>query len=466
MGMTDNQKSITYLPLDRIRVSPANPNAHSDTKIKTLANNIARFGILNPISVIEQEPGLYEIVAGECRFLAYFDLDKRDPTSGKWGRIPAIILEDSDEFSTWGRRLSENRLRSSNWIAECISLDGMRTEIPKSELAELFGLSIRRIEKMIEIGRIPTIRDLSGRPRAAQVEAQEVRSPDPSSDALSEPVISLKHAIDHLLPLRVQVDRQANTPIWDYTQVNECIRRLTTGELKSDELPLYSADCREAIGKAKAKAEKQIDPQTTEQLRKLNTKINNMAAYNETLKRSNDDLQADRESLKKTVAGLNNRLKEVETARTASLNEEIQRSVEEKLQQERDVILNQAKVQAQQEFQENWTDLVKEKRAFEEYEQAIHTKERELKEWEKLIDHSKRSMDRDARQRMLDAIDGLVDAVTSLRKNWGLLSQPVFEDWIDHMKAAQIMYQKLYDKCNTGNTGRTGNDDKTKEIQE
>ncbi len=451
MNVPNEQKSITYLPLNSIRVSPDNPNSHSETKITILANNIARFGLLNPISVVEQEPGVYEIVAGEGRYLAYVELDQQDPTSGKWNSIPAIILAVSDEFSTWGRRLGENRVRSFNWVAECVSLAGMKADgVSKAELSQLFGLAEKRIERMIQVGRIPNLQDLGPNLRAPG-------GPKVIDLGVTiEPLITLKEAINFLLPLRLQTGRESrpgNVPLWDYSEVQACIAALVSGQLKPEDLPLYSADRREVIGKAKAKAEgaDQQDPQESrhdaEQLAKLSTKINNMAAFTETIKKSNETLQRDREALKAEVTKLSKTVKELQSARAEGSSNEIQRLVEEKLQQERQKIRDEARAEAQKEIRQNWTELGDEKKVFETYEQSIHTKEAELKEWEKLIDHGRRSMDREPRARMLDAVDGLLAAVASLRKNWERLSGPDFEAWIEHMKAAQDTYHELYEKC-------------------
>jgi hypothetical protein len=442
MNSTDERQAIVYIPLNQIRVSPDNPNSHSDQKIRTLANNIQRFGLLNPITVAEQESELYKIVAGEGRFLAYMDLDKRD-SSGRWGTIPSIILKDSDEFLTWGRRLSENRLRSFNWIAECISLAGMKADgVSKAELGELFGLSEKRIERMIELGKIPRIQDLVHRVGAA-------RGPH-LSESDNEATISLRAATDYILPLRIQVDRKGNTPIWDYSEVDECIKKLLSGEIKPDELPLYSADRREAIGKAKAQTE--VESQTSEPAVnsriRAESKISILSNQIETLVAKNNALEADRESLKQDLTGLNKKLYEVNAGGSEgkSIRDEVNRLVEERLELEQEKMRKQAKTDAEDELRRHWKDLQDEKRFFEKCQQSVNEKEHELRDWEKLIDHDKRSLDREARQRILDAIDGLVDALASLRKNWESLSKPDFENCIEHMNETQRMFRMLLPK--------------------
>lgn len=270
MGTNNEQNSIVYLPLDHIKASPDNPNTHSEMKIQTLANNIRRFGLLNPISVhrCEGSDDCYEIVAGEGRLGAYGVLDKEEP-SGRWKSIASIILEENDEFSIWGRRLSENRIRSFNWIAECVSLAGMKADgVTKEELSQLFGLSEKRIKRMIELGKIDSIQNLVPKVGAA-------RGPH-FSDLANEPIIALRAATDYLLPLRIQIERNGNIPIWDYREVDECINKLATGEIKPDEVPLYSADRREAIGKAKAKTETETpQPESGDDKTRLSLMIEN-----------------------------------------------------------------------------------------------------------------------------------------------------------------------------------------------
>lgn len=229
---------IDRVSLESISPHPDNPNTHSSEFIGTLAANIRRFGLINPIMLMgdPDQEGRYIIVGGEGRFRAvqllheqYLDED--------WETIAAIVVEESDDFNTWGRRLSENKLRTFNWIAEAIELASMKTDgISTSELAALFGYSETHMKTLTAIGNIPGLKSLA---------------PAGAKDSGAEFTVRLVR--DFILPLRIksgQEQAQGNVPIWDYSEVSLCIDRLVSGEVTPSDLPSYSADVRERIGKA------------------------------------------------------------------------------------------------------------------------------------------------------------------------------------------------------------------------
>lgn len=242
--MSSQNKQIIYIPLDRIEPHADNPNVHSEENVQTLALNIREFGLLHPIGVVSKalDRG-YTIVIGEGRFNAFQLLNQQWPGEGG-DSIPAIVLEESDDYSVWGRRLSENRLRSFNWVGECIELTNMKEDgKSRTELAKLFGYSEDHIGHITAIGEIPGIEKVAGAAPATQVALRDIEK--------------------YVLPLSIQTARQGNVPVWDYSEVTTCIEKLATGELRREDLPAHSAERREAIGKAKAeKVEKPDSPET------------------------------------------------------------------------------------------------------------------------------------------------------------------------------------------------------------
>ena len=233
--------------LDSIKPNIDNPNPHSDEKIATLAANIAEFGLIHPIMVkeVNVEGGKskeYEIIAGHGRYRAFRELWKQAKSqkqTNQWSSIPCVVVYDTSEYKDWGRRLSENKLRSFNWAAEAIELAGMRGHGKTArELAELFGYQPNALNNMAALGFIPGLSKLFGKSEIYQ-----------NSDCL----ISSVEARQYILPLRVwpssvpKNDKELDFTLYDYSECTKVIDLLVAGKLKREDLSTYSADRREAI---------------------------------------------------------------------------------------------------------------------------------------------------------------------------------------------------------------------------
>jgi len=125
----------------------------------------------------------------------------------------AVVINDQTEFGAWGRRLSENKLRSFNWQAECVCFARMRAEGRDwKQIAEVFGLTSQaEVLHRVAIGSLPGIENV----------------------VLTHNV-SLDEAIRYLLPLRVETGRSpddGNQRVYDYSEVTACIDKLMSGEL-------------------------------------------------------------------------------------------------------------------------------------------------------------------------------------------------------------------------------------------
>lgn len=74
-----------------------------------LAASIHLHGLANPVTVVAQDEGTYQLETGERRLLAYSLLDSSPPgfVEGEWGAIPARIVEERD---IW-RQAAENCAR-------------------------------------------------------------------------------------------------------------------------------------------------------------------------------------------------------------------------------------------------------------------------------------------------------------------------------------------------------------------
>jgi len=226
------------ISLDSIYPCSDNPNSHSESKIATLAANIREFGLINPITVKPTGKGkTFEIVTGHGRFTAF---KKLSVESDEWASIPCVIVMDSSDYNDWGRRLSENKIRSFNWVAECIELAGMRNHGKSAvELAEIFGYDEKHLRDLAALGFIPDLVKLFGTDNPSQ-----------------EPIISVFDARRYLLPLRIwpadipKNDKALDYSLYDYSEVTAAIDGLVSGRIKPDELGEYSAQRREAISAA------------------------------------------------------------------------------------------------------------------------------------------------------------------------------------------------------------------------
>lgn len=93
------------IPLDQIKVSAFNTRKDmsagtEDADIDGLANSIRDWGLLSPITVRVTADGLYDLVAGQRRYLAYQRLGR--------STIPAIINGDLDDTGATVVSLVEN----------------------------------------------------------------------------------------------------------------------------------------------------------------------------------------------------------------------------------------------------------------------------------------------------------------------------------------------------------------------
>jgi ParB/RepB/Spo0J family partition protein len=252
--MGESNMKIQYIEIEKIRFNPENPNPHSEEKIKTLAANIKEFGLLHPITVKCVGEDVYEVVAGEGRLRAFQRLYTQSKRSIRWRGIPCIEVEDTGDYLDWGRRLSENRLRSFSCLAECRELANMRAHGKTwDHLGEVFGISRSRLEHMVAIGSFP----------------------DSIFESLYSIVdngikMTMEDVRRYVLPLRVLTGKAPRRggkkwepmdyTAYDYREVEACFKELANGKLDLVDLPVYSAErCVEVSRKA---AEKEIGEKT------------------------------------------------------------------------------------------------------------------------------------------------------------------------------------------------------------
>lgn len=227
---------LNRILLTNIQLNPDNPNHHDEAKIETLAANIKEFGLINPVTVKRLHPteSRFELLAGEGRYRAFEKLMREAPNpkqTSQWSKIPAVVLlqMNEGESRSWGVRLSENKIRSFNWQAECVCFAKMRLDGKSlKDIGVIFGLKDEKdITRRVALGEMFIAVDIK------------------NSD--SGVTVSFGDAIDYLLPLRLELGRDpenGNRRLYDYTEVFPCIILLSSGELKSSDLPAYTPERR------------------------------------------------------------------------------------------------------------------------------------------------------------------------------------------------------------------------------
>ena len=339
---------INEIALEHIALCEANPNRHSDEKIATLAKNIDRFGLLHPITVSPISPdsraqyseARYEITAGEGRYRAFRLLKRKT--------IPAVVMKSETEFECWGRRLSENMLRSFDWQAECLSLAEMKADGESAKgLAKVFGLSPEEISRRCAVGEVL---------KRANIDL-----------GLN---VELKDVSKHVLPLRVSLSgslahapkgkkhfQPSDPDSYDYTETTAALQKLVSSELTRETLPAYSLERRLEIAEkqrerlveeaanaktweAEAKAQKaiereqQLQARHVEETEKLKAKLEKQAEeYRQQIElakaevkkqaeQSSSASEAEAARLRENVMGLQQQVVEKE-GRVMALEDEI-----------------------------------------------------------------------------------------------------------------------------------------------
>jgi ParB family chromosome partitioning protein len=128
------------LALDRIDPSGRNPR-RALAGLTELADSIEAYGLLQPVVVRARGPR-YELIAGHRRFAALQLLAARDPGSGRWRAVDAVVRQENDD-EAYLLMLTENLQR-----------EDLR---PREEAAALEvlvrerGWSVRRVAQAIKM---------------------------------------------------------------------------------------------------------------------------------------------------------------------------------------------------------------------------------------------------------------------------------------------------------------------------
>jgi len=138
----------TFVSIDSLKTNPHQPRIELDQiAIEELANSITESGLLQPITVLENDDATYTIVFGHRRVAAYEYLNKKE--------IEANVLTSLDNKDLVISPIVENLQRKDmEPIETAIALDKvLKMGIVKtqSDLSSSLGISQGRISKLLSI---------------------------------------------------------------------------------------------------------------------------------------------------------------------------------------------------------------------------------------------------------------------------------------------------------------------------
>lgn len=148
-------KSIKLVPLDTISPDPSQPRKHIDPQsdsIRELAESIKKYGFINFITVREDRPGKYIIVAGERRYTAAKVADLTE--------IPVVVISKDKAPVDYALIQIEENLQREDLTAfeELKGYNRLQNEfgLQQKEIVELVHKSKSYISKMISLNKLST----------------------------------------------------------------------------------------------------------------------------------------------------------------------------------------------------------------------------------------------------------------------------------------------------------------------
>lgn len=146
-GTSADLPKIVELDLDKIRKNPDQPRkTFNEEALRDLASSIEKHGLIQPITVKQEEEGRYLLVAGERRFRAHELLERRT--------IPAIITEGNvDEIALIEniQREDLNPLETAEAFQQMIE----RHRYTQDELGKVIGKAQNTVSEFLKLNSLP-----------------------------------------------------------------------------------------------------------------------------------------------------------------------------------------------------------------------------------------------------------------------------------------------------------------------
>jgi DNA modification methylase len=137
-------RKVEFIPVEQLKLNPANSRTHSKHQINLIAQSIDRFGFVNPVLIDTQN----KIIAGHGRLAAARKLGHL--------KIPALRIEHLTEADFRAYAIAENRLAElAGWDPQILSIE-LHGLIEFGYDVELTGFAQAEIDLILEeaAGRI------------------------------------------------------------------------------------------------------------------------------------------------------------------------------------------------------------------------------------------------------------------------------------------------------------------------
>jgi ParB/RepB/Spo0J family partition protein len=147
-------KETKKIPIDKIQVSSFHVRQSGVTEgLEILAKTILKVGLIQPVVVYEIEGGMYELIAGQRRFLAHKEILK-------WTEIMAMIIEKPTSdmlrvLCSWNEGMSTMKLKMKDKIR---FIQGMYDErISIREISKQLGISTKEVKAGVGLLGVPDV---------------------------------------------------------------------------------------------------------------------------------------------------------------------------------------------------------------------------------------------------------------------------------------------------------------------
>lgn len=204
---TQGSSSIHEVPIGQIKANPNQPRHEFDqTALQELADSIAEIGIIQPITLRQQDDGSYQIIAGERRYRASLlaGLD----------RVPAYIRTADDE-NVMEMALIENIQRED--------LNSLEIALAYQHLLEQYGLTQERLSERVGKKRTTIANYL-----------RLLKLPAPIQVALQNKEIDMGHARALLTldnpTLQIRIFEEMVREGYSVRKVEQMVKALSEGE--------------------------------------------------------------------------------------------------------------------------------------------------------------------------------------------------------------------------------------------
>jgi ParB family chromosome partitioning protein len=153
---TNDQRSISHIPIDMIRPNPYQPRRFiSQASLDELSESIKNYGVIQPITLRKISDDVYELVSGERRL--------RASQIAGLEEIPAIIVDIMDEDSAILALLENLQREDLNFLEEAEGYYNLIRDhnITQEELARRLSKSQSTIANKLRLLKLPqNVRDI------------------------------------------------------------------------------------------------------------------------------------------------------------------------------------------------------------------------------------------------------------------------------------------------------------------